>query len=149
MDVKMDFETGECTIVVDVNEAADLIMNKPDIRQKLWNAIEEAGRIALPPQPPSMWYGLCTYWTDDWDKLNTTPPTIGRFTDGPLAGIPCCPFCGAPGFVCTVAEWEEGVAEHDKKEPGYKDFINEIKETCSGRGVTIMSLWAARKETSS
>lgn len=92
-----------------------------------------------------MWYGLCTYWTDDWSKLSSTGTSIGRFSEKPMPGIPCCPNCGAVGFQCFVDEWNKSVEEYDKKEPGYAQFIADMKENCQGRGITTLDAWAERK----
>jgi hypothetical protein len=67
-----------------------------------------------------IWYGMCTYWTDDWDEVS----------DG-IGGIPCCPVCGALGMQTTAADWFEGVAKFQAKgNPGYVNFVNQSKEQC-------------------
>lgn len=80
-----------------------------------------------------IWYGLCTYWTDDWDALN-------------LEGIPSCPECGNPGFQMTRQEWNEGVAKYEADgNPGYTHFINNVKGNCMGK-TTLLEAWEAQKE---
>ena len=79
-----------------------------------------------------IWYGLCTYWTDDWDTLN-------------LKGIPACPECENPGFQMTVQEWNEGIAKYEVPDnPGYAVFITELKEKCHGK-TTLSELWEQKK----
>ncbi len=77
-----------------------------------------------------MWYGWCSYFTYDWKKLKS----FG-------GGIPCCPICGCGGFQAEVVEWEKGAKELDGKEPGYVEFLEANKETCFGKGVTMMHKW--------
>ena len=71
-----------------------------------------------------LWYGLCTYWTDDWDKLKTT------------SGIPCCPYCLGVGFQITAKNWDSGVDKFNKDNPKYKEFIESVKEKCIRSGIT-------------
>lgn len=67
-----------------------------------------------------VWYGMCTFWTDDWDKV----------ADG-RGGIPCCPVCGAPGMQATAKVWFSGAAKHQANgNPGYVNFVNQSKEQC-------------------
>jgi hypothetical protein len=62
-----------------------------------------ANNLGPAPAPSSMiWYGLCTYWTDDWSTLSRT----GH-------GIPCCPFCGAVGFQASAADWWAGAGRFE------------------------------------
>ena len=86
----------------------------------------------VPAESPDrlMWYGLCNYWTDDWDKVK-------RF--GP--GIPCCPICGAPGFQNVMANWDASAQEfQDNGHPDYVKFLNEVKESCL-RGKRMSSVY--------
>jgi hypothetical protein len=78
-----------------------------------------------------MWYSSqCSYWTDDWDNLKKFGP-----------GIPCCPHCGCPGMQTMVLHWNNGASELDKEEPGYISFLQDVKEKCYGKGVSIGKLW--------
>ena len=86
--------------------------------------------------PEQIWYGMCTYWTDDWDALTPTPEN---------KGIPSCPECGSVGFQMTVQEWNQGIATLDKDSPGYADFINELKGKCHGKTTTLAELWEIQK----
>lgn len=97
------------------------------------------------PDDALLWYGLCTYWTTDWDKLGRTPPTVidGRSVPG---GIPTCPECGAVGFQATLAEWRAGIWAFDRENPGYADWIATLEETCHGPGVTTRALWEQREK---
>jgi len=90
-----------------------------------------------------IWYGFCTFWTDDWNKLAEIPTWgTGKAYTG---GIPCCPECGSPGFQMTLQEWNDGIVKFNAKEPGYAKFINELKNTCHGRGVGLGDLWEKRQ----
>jgi len=82
-----------------------------------------------------IWYGLCTYWTDDWDNLNLKESQ----------GIPSCPECENPGFQMTVQEWNEGIEKYEADgNPGYGECIAELKEKCHGK-TTILELWEIKK----
>lgn len=71
-----------------------------------------------------IWYGVCGYWTDDFNKL---PVAMGR--------IPTCPTCHTVGFQCEASDWEMGAEEFDRTNPDYKTFLNDNKEKCfSGIG---------------
>jgi hypothetical protein len=84
-----------------------------------------------------IWYGLCTYWTDDWDALKPTPEN---------KGIPSCPECGSVGFQMTRQEWNEGVAKYEADgNPGYTHFINNVKGNCMGK-TTLLEAWERQKE---
>jgi len=77
-----------------------------------------------------MWYGTCTYWTDDWDMLSKTDD-----------GIPCCPKCGSVGFIIKYDKWHDGAIQFDEGiNRGYLKFLMELKETCHGN-TNIMDLW--------
>lgn len=74
-----------------------------------------------------LWYGACTYWTDDWSKLGAIPP-----------GIPCCPHCNAVGFQTTAGKWFAGVAKYQAEgNPGYVNFVKQSAEQCV-RPLTFM-----------
>ena len=82
--------------------------------------------------PKWMWYSTaCSYWTDNFDDLAGTE----------YGAIPCCPRCGAVGYQVDLDEWNEGMAHHDGEDPGYRDFIIELKTTCRGAGVSLSALW--------
>lgn len=82
-----------------------------------------ADRTAVNPDATrSLWYGLCGYWTTDWSKL-------GNFKTG---GIPCCPWCRAPGFITTEKEWWKNVDAYEQAhQPGYRSEIEAKQEKCS------------------
>lgn len=84
-----------------------------------------------------IWYGFCTYWTDDWDKLSTQPVPPGS----KFPGIPCCPDCGSVGYQMEEDEWWEGVQAFEAENPGYYKYIKAIKDTCHGKGISIGDLW--------
>lgn len=69
-----------------------------------------------------LWYGMCSYWTDDWSKLSKTGP-----------GIPVCPCCKTPGFIENAQEWLSAAMAYEMENSdakGYYQFILDNKETC-------------------
>ena len=87
-----------------------------------------------------IWYSVsCSYWTDNFDDLTNDLTANGL-------SIPCCPRCGMVGYQIELDMWNEGLEKYDKEEPGYKDFINEIKKTCNGPDVTVIKLWEKHKK---
>lgn len=65
-----------------------------------------------------IWYGLCTYWTDDWAKVAS-------------GGIPCCPVCESPGFVIDAGEWFDDASQFEANgNPRYVEFVKQSKEQC-------------------
>lgn len=65
-----------------------------------------------------IWYGLCTYWTDDWNKVRS-------------GGVPQCPHCGSPGMQTTAKVWFAGAQRFQSEgNPGYMAFIAQSKEQC-------------------
>ena len=83
-----------------------------------------------------IWYGFCTYWTDDWEALEATPDN---------KGIPCCPECGSVGYQMTLQEWNEGIEKYEAEDnAGYGAFIAELKGKCHGK-TTILQLWEQKK----
>jgi hypothetical protein len=90
-----------------------------------------------------IWYGFCTYWTDDWEALaHHTVPEGAAIS----SGIPCCPECKSPGFQMTLQDWNEGIKKYEADDnPGYGAFINEMKSMCSGPKVTLAELWEQKK----
>jgi len=83
-----------------------------------------------------IWYGFCTYWTDDWDFLKPTPEN---------KGIPSCPECGSVGFQMTIQDWNQGIAKYEVPDnPGYAVFVTELKEKCHGK-TTMLELWEQKK----
>lgn len=72
------------------------------------------------PEDPKrgIWYGLCTYWTDDWDAVRAE-------------GIPKCPHCNSVGFQTTAEDWFSGAKRFQAEgNPGYMNFIAQSKEQC-------------------
>jgi len=83
----------------------------------------------------AIWYGMCAYWTDDWEKLVTS-----------FSGIPCCPGCQSPGFITTAKKWLTGATEHESKgHYQYRAFINSLKDKCHGRGADFNELYEQYK----
>jgi len=86
------------------------------------------------PQPPQVWYGICGYWTDDWSALSSTPP------DAKGHGIPCCPVCGAVGFMEDAQTWWANVDAYEagavegrpdvKPHPGYRAQVEADRGVC-------------------
>lgn len=100
-------------------------------KQETGNYSDERGRKVGPDDPARMiWYGLCTYWTDDWNHV------AGN-------GVPHCPHCGSPGFIATARDWLEGALKFEAEgregqgepgpKPGYVEFLSSFREVCSGR----------------
>ena len=88
-----------------------------------------------------LWYSAqCSYWTDDFDDLDKT-----ESVDKAVGGIPCCPHCGMVGYQIELGDWNDGLAHYDREEPGYQDFIIELKKTCRGMGVSTTALWEDHK----
>ncbi len=70
-----------------------------------------------------VWYGIegCGFWTDDWLSLHA----LGEWR------IPCCPYCGTPGFQTTRREWDEGVKRYTLDgHPDYPEVIAASFEKC-------------------
>lgn len=69
-----------------------------------------------------VWYAVnvgCSYWTDDWSKLNSRN------------GIPCCPSCGCPGCQITAGKWFDGARKYEEEgNPAYYAKLLRGKETC-------------------
>ena len=84
-----------------------------------------------------IWYGFCTYWTDDWDALTPTPEN---------KGIPSCPECGSVGYQMTLQDWNEGIERYEADDnPGYGTFVTELKGKCHGK-TTMLQLWEQKEE---
>ena len=74
-----------------------------------------------------LWYGLCGYWTDDWQKLSQTSGALK---------IPACPQCNRPGFQMRWCEWFEGVDKFQSVggNEGYHKYLTEyLRERCLGK----------------
>jgi hypothetical protein len=103
-------------------------------------------------EPEQVWYGFCTYWTDDWGQLSRvkvkgSPSGIEGRAVGVLdSGIPCCPDCGSVGYQMDKTDWEEGVERLEASEPGYAKFLAGVKELCHGKGISLGSLWEEHKK---
>lgn len=100
--------------------------------------------VVLLYSPPltMIWYGFCTYWTDDWDELSTVP----QEDDVGAPEIPCCPECGSVGFEIEDDEWWEGVQRVEQDQRGYYSFIKALREHCHGKGISIGDLWEEYKK---
>lgn len=65
-----------------------------------------------------LWHSAsCTYWTDDFDALNTEY-------------IPTCPKCGSPGYQVLAKKWDEAVEHFERKYPGYTALMVGLQEQC-------------------
>lgn len=67
----------------------------------------------------SVWYGICSYWTDDWTKLKVA-----------MGHIPVCPECGNIGRHVPAKEFFEDIALTEKQFPGFTEVYNKLKERC-------------------
>lgn len=85
------------------------------------------GNTVKPDDPARMvWYGYCTYWTDDWDKLK-----LDLDYHSNEIGMPLCPCCGAPGFQMAAGRWFAGASTFQAMgNPGYVSFVENTKEQC-------------------
>lgn len=94
--------------------------------------LTEEGRVCTPDDPKrALWYGWCTYWTDDWDELRSKHPVKMSAIVG---GTPSCPTCGAFGFQTTAADWFAGAERFEREgNARYQEFLAYSKETCHGK----------------
>lgn len=84
----------------------------------------------------AIWYGNCGFWTDDWDKVTKVGP-----------GIPACPKCKTPGFICAASQWFDGAVRFDKDQPGYSAFLESNKEKCYRHYPKgLMSVWEMTRD---
>lgn len=83
--------------------------------------VTENGKIVSADDPKrAIWYGRCGFWTDDWDLLSKFGP-----------GIPCCPKCNCPGYICTAGEWLDSAKKYDESgEKGYLECLVGNKGKC-------------------
>lgn len=65
-------------------------------------------------------YGATCTWWDEKEKA-VVPP--GR-------SIPGCPHCQSVLFEQDKAVWLRQIEEHDRRNPGYKDFMLWLKGKC-------------------
>ena len=63
-----------------------------------------------------IWYGLCTYWTDDWDALTPTPENKHSRVSA-TAKPPCCS-CGSRGI-----QRRNNEKNRDRHGPGDPGFV--------------------------
>lgn len=96
------------------------------------NYRNEGGQTTADDPTRLIWYSpQCGFWTDDWDEVQVLP------SEAHSDGIPCCPQCGLPGFVCTAKLWDDGAAIFQRKgNPGYLNFLEDIKGMCCGKTMT-------------
>ena len=82
-----------------------------------------------------VFYGLCTFWTDDWNLMRTT-----------RSQIPRCPKCGAVGFEMDKREWWRLIEEHEAKgHPGYKAMMTWARGKCFPNFSSLESAWRAQE----
>jgi hypothetical protein len=107
------------------------------------NYHNEKGQPTYPDDPNRLiWYGMCTYWTDDWDHVA-----------GGSGVIPHCPSCGSPGFQTTAHDWWHGAVRFEAEgrkgfsegpHPGYVEFLGSVREVCTGRdGKSMIEIYRA------
>jgi len=77
----------------------------------------------------AVWYGVCGYWTDNWNMLRVT-----------MGQIPCCPKCGVPGYITNWTRWLELAKQQS---PLYDEWVLSIKETCYGKQPDLHSKYQA------
>lgn len=61
-----------------------------------------------------VFYGLCTFWTDDWSVISSS------------SGIPACPKCGGVGFETTLTKWMAGARRHEEDSPPHPGYVQMI-----------------------
>lgn len=85
--------------------------------------IDEQGQPVAADDPNrAIWYGpqVCGFWTDDWNVLSSG-----------VGNIPCCPECGAPGFITTAGKWFDGAHQYESQDhPGYVRWLDLAKGHC-------------------
>ncbi len=70
-----------------------------------------------------VWFAVgCTFWTDDWNTLNTRR-------------IPCCPFCSSVGMQMEAGKWFQSIREYDESHPGYFALFAAVKQMCIDQSV--------------
>ena len=88
-----------------------------------------------------IWYGVCTYWTDNWDTVGKRlPHLLGQ------PALPVCPHCGRPGFQITAGEWHDQIKAWDATHPGYAAMIEWGKEQCFPDHETLEGAWKEAME---
>lgn len=81
-----------------------------------------------------IFYGLCTFWTDDWEALRAR--TRGS--------TPCCPYCGAVGFEINGDEWWRQIHQHERNgHPGYAAMVEWGKGRCFPTYTALEAAWRA------
>lgn len=80
-----------------------------------------------------IWYGVCSFWTDDWNQLLAD-------------GVPRCPECGSPGFITSAERWLEEIARFSRTNAEYEAFVRSLKGTCRGPGVSMGDAWEAHQK---
>jgi hypothetical protein len=67
-----------------------------------------------------VWYGICSYWTDDLTKLGRS-----------VSGLPGCPN-GHVGFEIDAPSWWADAERYENDgHPRYVEFLKRKKEFCS------------------
>lgn len=65
-------------------------------------------------------YGSRCVW---WDNIQKTGKGF--------QGLPCCPHCKGLLFeVPSMEQWQRGIDEYDKHNPGYKDLMKWLQGKC-------------------
>ena len=80
-----------------------------------------------------VFYGMCTFWTGDWEWLHN----LNR-RESPTESIPHCPFCGAPGFELNRETWFEQAKT-------WEDGTSPKAEGIAHPGYLAMLIWGEKK----
>lgn len=71
-----------------------------------------------------VFYGHCTFWTDDWELMRRARAERGSL-------IPCCPYCGSVGYEIDKQKWWAQARAHEANwHPGYVAMLEWGKNQC-------------------
>lgn len=82
----------------------------------------------------TVWFGGCTYWTEDPAKLVDGP-------DGPV-----CPQCGQPKTPVPADMFHQGNSYLGRQWPDYVAFVESLREVCHGHDLVIADVWFKREQ---
>lgn len=87
------------------------------------NYCTSQGPTAADDPQRMIFYAICGFWADDWDKVARTG--FDR------TGIPCCPACRCVGFETTAAEWQHWVQAYEADGHfRYQEFLERYHHQC-------------------
>lgn len=87
-----------------------------------------------------VFYGFCTFWSDDWKGMREQRVLNGGAADS----IPCCPFCGSVGFEIPKTKWLADAARYEAAgHPGYVAMVMWGKGRCFPNYSMMEAAWRA------